>query len=221
MFMTFNADHNKCFLSPKISTSEWFLKDCVTLKTGVMAAENPTLPSQNRLHLKIFRKKTVTIPQISTCFSWLFMVRLVTTHICPYLRVQDTHSKEQPIGEQQEDCEQPQQGAEHCYPGQGGSTRTRKQRPASQQQNEKLECQREKQALTGSTTSLASAPATSAGAATGRIRGLSEPAGPGRGWGPKEGSVHSSISLLDLLSLSRSQPNPLETSCGLMFQWPL
>lgn len=67
----------------------------------------------------------------------------------------------------------------------------------------------------------AGAPATSAGATPGRTRGLSEPAGPGRGWGPKEGSVHSSISLLDLLSPSRSQPNPLETSCGLMFQWPL
>lgn len=79
---------------------------------------------------------------------------MVTTHICPYLRVQDAHSKEQPIGEQQEEREQPQQGAEHCYPGQGGSPRTRKQCPASQQQNEKLERQRKKQALTSSTTSL-------------------------------------------------------------------
>ncbi len=33
---------NKCFLSTK---SEWFLKDHVTLKTGVMAAENIDLPS--------------------------------------------------------------------------------------------------------------------------------------------------------------------------------
>ncbi len=32
------------FLEQQISILEWFLKDCVTLKTGEMAAENSALP---------------------------------------------------------------------------------------------------------------------------------------------------------------------------------
>ncbi len=35
------------FLEHQISKMEWFLKDHVTLKTGVMAAEYSVLPSQN------------------------------------------------------------------------------------------------------------------------------------------------------------------------------
>ncbi len=34
------------FLEHKISVSEWFLKDHVTLKIGVMAAENSAIPYQ-------------------------------------------------------------------------------------------------------------------------------------------------------------------------------
>ncbi len=39
--------HNYFLMFPghQISISEWFLKACVTRKTGVMAAENSALPS--------------------------------------------------------------------------------------------------------------------------------------------------------------------------------
>ncbi len=41
----FNIDNNKkCFLSTK--SAEWFLKDHVALKTGVMADEESALPPQ-------------------------------------------------------------------------------------------------------------------------------------------------------------------------------
>ncbi len=47
----FNIDNNKkCLLSTK---SECFLKDHVTLKTGVMASENSVLYHMNKLHFKI------------------------------------------------------------------------------------------------------------------------------------------------------------------------
>ncbi len=37
------------FLAHQISILYWFLKDRVTLKTGVMAAENSALPSQEEI----------------------------------------------------------------------------------------------------------------------------------------------------------------------------
>ncbi len=38
------------FFEQQIGILEWFKKDHVTLKTAVMTAENPALPSQNKLH---------------------------------------------------------------------------------------------------------------------------------------------------------------------------
>ncbi len=46
-------NNNKYFLSGIL---EWFLKDHVTMKTGVMAAENRALPSQEYL----FKKKNIS-----------------------------------------------------------------------------------------------------------------------------------------------------------------
>ncbi len=47
----FNADNNKCFLSSK---SEGFLKDHVTLKTGVMMLKIQLYHHRNKLHFKIY-----------------------------------------------------------------------------------------------------------------------------------------------------------------------
>ncbi len=44
------------FLEQQISILEWFLKDCVTLKTGEMAAENSAFAifiHRNKLHFKM------------------------------------------------------------------------------------------------------------------------------------------------------------------------
>ncbi len=49
----FNSNNDKqMFLEQQIIILEWFLKDHVTLKTGVMATENSVLPSQenDKLH---------------------------------------------------------------------------------------------------------------------------------------------------------------------------
>ncbi len=52
----FIIDNNKkCFLK-FLSTKSCFLKDHVTLKTGVMAAENSALLSQEKLHFIHFIK---------------------------------------------------------------------------------------------------------------------------------------------------------------------
>ncbi len=47
IIVTINID-NKCFLS----ILEWFLKDHVTLKTGVMASKNSALWSQEKINIK-------------------------------------------------------------------------------------------------------------------------------------------------------------------------
>ncbi len=39
-------------LEHQISVLEWFLKDHVKIKTGVMTPKNSALPSQNKLHKK-------------------------------------------------------------------------------------------------------------------------------------------------------------------------
>ncbi len=44
-----DIEHN-CFINNK--EKKWFLKDNVTLKTGVIAAENSALPSQNIKNIK-------------------------------------------------------------------------------------------------------------------------------------------------------------------------
>ncbi len=46
----------KMFLGPQISILERFLKD-VTLKTGVMAAENLALHHRNKLHFMIHENR--------------------------------------------------------------------------------------------------------------------------------------------------------------------
>ncbi len=39
------------FIEDQISILEWFLKDHVTLKTGVMTAKNVALPSQEKNYI--------------------------------------------------------------------------------------------------------------------------------------------------------------------------
>ncbi len=53
--IVFNIGNNKkLFLEHQISILEGFLKEHVTLKTGVMAAENSALHHRNKLHFIIY-----------------------------------------------------------------------------------------------------------------------------------------------------------------------
>ncbi len=51
----FNINNNKkMFLKQQISILEWFLKDHVTLKTGVMMLKIQLYNQRNKLHFKIY-----------------------------------------------------------------------------------------------------------------------------------------------------------------------
>ncbi len=43
--LNINSFHNKNVFEQQISILKWYVKDCVTVKTGVMTAENSALPT--------------------------------------------------------------------------------------------------------------------------------------------------------------------------------
>ncbi len=70
----FHFDNKKCYLSTK---SEWFLKDHVTLKTEVMAAENSASHHRNRFIFKYVKIENILLNcKVSqyyyfTVFDWI------------------------------------------------------------------------------------------------------------------------------------------------------
>ncbi len=57
----------------QISILEWFLKANVTLKTGIMAAENSDLPSQDSIIFQnIFKLKIIILICSNICTGFFF-----------------------------------------------------------------------------------------------------------------------------------------------------